>query len=65
MRGVKPWMTLLLDMVDFDVIMGMDWLFPCQAFSECFSKNITLNILSIYSVVWQGLRSAHQLGLYV
>ncbi|XP_070026259.1 uncharacterized protein [Nicotiana sylvestris] len=29
---------LLLDMVDFDVILGMDWLLPYHAISDCHAK---------------------------
>ncbi|XP_070017919.1 uncharacterized protein [Nicotiana sylvestris] len=33
---------LLLDMVDFDVILGMDWLSPFHAILDCHAKTVTL-----------------------
>ncbi|WP_311768915.1 hypothetical protein, partial [Proteus mirabilis] len=47
---------ILLDMVDFDVILGIDWLSPYRAVLDCFSKTVTLAIPGIPPVVWQGSR---------
>ncbi|XP_070022255.1 uncharacterized protein [Nicotiana sylvestris] len=33
---------LLLDMVDFDVILGMDWLLPYYTILDCHAKTVTL-----------------------
>ncbi|XP_070044999.1 uncharacterized protein [Nicotiana tomentosiformis] len=33
---------LLLDMVDFDVILGMDWLSPYHVILDCHVKTVTL-----------------------
>ncbi|XP_070040356.1 uncharacterized protein [Nicotiana tomentosiformis] len=33
---------ILLDMVDFDVILGMDWLSPYHAILDCHAKTVTL-----------------------
>ncbi|XP_070054057.1 uncharacterized protein [Nicotiana tomentosiformis] len=33
---------LLLNMVDFDVILGMDWFSPCHAILDCHTKTVTL-----------------------
>ncbi|XP_070008205.1 uncharacterized protein [Nicotiana sylvestris] len=33
---------LLLDMVDFDVILSMDWLSPCHAILDFHTKTVTL-----------------------
>ncbi|XP_070020798.1 uncharacterized protein [Nicotiana sylvestris] len=33
---------LLLDMIDFEVILGMDWLFPYHTILDCHAKTITL-----------------------
>ncbi|XP_070056533.1 uncharacterized protein [Nicotiana tomentosiformis] len=35
---------LLLDMVDFDVILGMDWMSPYHAILYCHTKIITLAV---------------------
>ncbi|KAH0645440.1 hypothetical protein KY284_033324 [Solanum tuberosum] len=44
---------ILLDMVDFDVILGMDWLSPYHAISECYAKTVTLAMSGIPTVLWQ------------
>ncbi|KAH0671324.1 hypothetical protein KY285_024119 [Solanum tuberosum] len=54
---------ILLDMVDFDVILGMDWLSPYRAVLDCFSKTVTLAIPGIPPVVWQGSRSSTPVGV--
>lgn len=33
---------LLLDMVDFDIILGMDWMSPYHAILDCHAKTVTL-----------------------
>lgn len=43
---------VLLDMLDFDVILGIDYLFPYHTILDCFSKNVTLTIHSTPLVVW-------------
>ncbi|XP_049388453.1 uncharacterized protein LOC125852779, partial [Solanum stenotomum] len=53
---------ILLDMVDFDVILGMDWLSPYRAVLDCFSKTVTLAIPGIPPVVWQGSRGSTPVG---
>ncbi|XP_070020579.1 uncharacterized protein [Nicotiana sylvestris] len=35
---------LLLDMVDFDVILGMDWMSPYHAILDCHAKTMTLDL---------------------
>ncbi|XP_070046724.1 uncharacterized protein [Nicotiana tomentosiformis] len=37
--------VLLLDMMDFDVILGMDWLSPYHAILHCHAKTMTLVML--------------------
>ncbi|XP_015169165.1 uncharacterized protein [Solanum tuberosum] len=54
---------ILLDMVDFDVILGMDWLSPYRAVLDCFSKTVTLAIPGIPPVVWQGSRGSTPVGV--
>ena len=50
-------------MVDFDVILGMDWLSPYRAVLDCFSKTVTLAIHGIPPVVWQGSRGSTPVGV--
>ncbi|XP_070031653.1 uncharacterized protein [Nicotiana tomentosiformis] len=45
---------LLLSMVDFDVILGMDWLSLCHAILGCHSKTVTLAIPDLPRVEWSG-----------
>ncbi|XP_069143501.1 uncharacterized protein [Solanum lycopersicum] len=33
---------IILGMIDFDVILGMDWLSPCHAILDCNAKTMTL-----------------------
>ncbi|WMV08847.1 hypothetical protein MTR67_002232, partial [Solanum verrucosum] len=45
---------IILDMVDFDVILGMTWLFPNFAILDCNAKTVTLAKPGIDPVVWEG-----------
>ncbi|XP_070042968.1 uncharacterized protein [Nicotiana tomentosiformis] len=38
---------LLLNMTDFEVILGMDWLSPYHAILDVYSKNVTLTMLEL------------------
>jgi hypothetical protein len=39
-----PTNLIVLDMHDFDIILGMDWLETCHATMDCFSKTITFRL---------------------
>ncbi|KAH0642064.1 hypothetical protein KY289_033038 [Solanum tuberosum] len=54
---------ILFNMLDFDVILGIDWLSPSRAILDYFSKTVTLAILGIPSVVWQGSRGSTPVGI--
>ncbi|XP_070005492.1 uncharacterized protein [Nicotiana sylvestris] len=43
---------LLLSMVDFDVILGMDWLSPHYAILDCHAKTVMLDMPGIPHVEW-------------
>ena len=43
-----------LDMVDFDVILGMDWLADCHATLDCHNKVVKLDMPEEPTVVFQG-----------
>ncbi|XP_070050745.1 uncharacterized protein [Nicotiana tomentosiformis] len=45
---------LLLDMVDFEVILGMDWLPPYHAILDCHAKTVTLSMLELPRLEWRG-----------
>ncbi|XP_069150832.1 uncharacterized protein [Solanum lycopersicum] len=44
----------VLDMIDFDVILGMDWLSSYHAILNCYAKTITLAMPRIPIVEWRG-----------
>ncbi|XP_070032011.1 uncharacterized protein [Nicotiana tomentosiformis] len=44
---------LLLDMTDFEVILGMDWLSPKHAIIDCHAKTITLAMLEFPRLEWR------------
>ena len=55
--GVESLVDLmLLDMSDFDVIMGMDWLASCHATLDCHAKSVTIGAEGESRVVWRGSR---------
>ncbi|XP_070007501.1 uncharacterized protein [Nicotiana sylvestris] len=45
---------LLLDMVDFDVILGMDWLSPYHAILDCHAKMVILTLPGLPRLEWRG-----------
>ncbi|XP_070016045.1 uncharacterized protein [Nicotiana sylvestris] len=46
---------LLLDMVDVDVILGMDWLSPYHAILDCHAKTVTLALPKLPRLKWRGI----------
>jgi len=48
---------LLLNMVDFDVILGMDWLSPYHAIFDCHAKTVTLALPGLPRLEWRGTPS--------
>ena len=53
----------VLDMIDFDVILGMDWLSSYQAILICHSNTITLAMPGIPVVEWRGSLSHRPKGV--
>ena len=45
---------IILEMVDFDVILGMTWLSPNFAILDCNAKTVTLAKLGTDPLVWEG-----------
>ena len=35
---------IMLDMIDFDVILGMDWLSPYHVVLDCYGNTVTLSM---------------------
>ncbi|XP_015168356.1 uncharacterized protein [Solanum tuberosum] len=54
---------ILLDMVDFDLILGMVWLSPHRAVLDCYAKTVTLVVPGIPPVVWRGSCSRTLVGM--
>lgn len=48
---------ILLDILNLDLILGMDWMALHHVILNYFSKSITLVILGISQVVWKGSMS--------
>ncbi|XP_070058141.1 uncharacterized protein [Nicotiana tomentosiformis] len=44
---------LLLDMVDFNVILGMDWLSPSHAILDYRAKSVTLSVTGLPPLEWR------------
>ena len=53
----------VLDMVYFDVILGMDWLSSNHAILNYYAKTITLAMPGIPIVEWRGTHSHPSKGL--
>ncbi|XP_070058149.1 uncharacterized protein [Nicotiana tomentosiformis] len=45
---------LLLSMVDFDVIQGMDWLSACHSIIDCHAKTVAMAIPVLPRIEWRG-----------
>ena len=45
---------VILEMVDFDVLLGMTWLSPNFAILDCNAKTVTLAKPGIDPLVWEG-----------
>ena len=45
---------VILEMVDFDVILGMTWLSPQFAILDCNAKTVTLAKPGTDPLVWEG-----------
>ncbi|XP_070040380.1 uncharacterized protein [Nicotiana tomentosiformis] len=41
-------------MVDFEVILGMDWLSPYHDILDCYAKTVTLSMLEWPGLEWRG-----------
>ncbi|XP_070036942.1 uncharacterized protein [Nicotiana tomentosiformis] len=53
--GLETRVDLLLpNMVDFDIIFGMDWLSPCHAILCCHAKTVTLVMPRLPTIKWRG-----------
>ncbi|WMV42247.1 hypothetical protein MTR67_035632 [Solanum verrucosum] len=46
---------VILDMTDFDIILGMTWLSPYYAVLNCYTKSVTLEIPGREKLEWEGV----------
>ena len=49
---------ILLDIQDFDVILGMDWLSTYHSSVDCYSKRVTFHIPNQFEFHFEGIREA-------
>ena len=54
---------IFLYLLDFDVILGMDWLSPRHAVLDCYAKTVNLGVPGIPPVLWQGSYSRSPTGI--
>ena len=45
---------MLLEMMDFDIILGMDWLASCHATVDCYSKTMKFDVSDGPSFIFWG-----------
>ncbi|XP_015165067.1 uncharacterized protein [Solanum tuberosum] len=60
LAGYDTWVDLIiLGMVDFDVILGMNWLSPYHAVLDCNAKTVTLAMPGVPRVEWKGANGSY------
>ena len=45
---------LVLDMIDFDVILDMNCLDPYHVVLDCFARTVTLALVGVTRIPWKG-----------
>lgn len=45
---------IVLDMVNFDIILGMNWLHSCYAFLDCRTCRVMFQLLNESVIIWEG-----------
>ncbi|WMV59720.1 hypothetical protein MTR67_053105 [Solanum verrucosum] len=59
--GFQTWDDLvILDMIDFDIILGMTWLSPYYVVLNCNTKSVTLEIPGWEKLEWEGVYKPKQ-----
>ncbi len=59
--GFQTWADLvILDMTDFDIILGMTWLSPYYVVFNCNTKFVTLEIPGREKLEWEGVYKPKQ-----
>jgi len=52
---------IILGMVNFDVILGMDWLSPYHVVLDCNAKTVTLAMLGVPRVEWKSVSGSYHI----
>lgn len=52
-------------MIDFDVILGMNWLSSYHAIIDCYAKTVTLACVGLPKLVWSSAPSSYPKIFYV
>ena len=50
---------IILGMVNFDVILGMDWLSPYHVVLDCNAKTVTLAMPGVSRVEWKSISGSY------
>lgn len=54
--GCKTWIGLIiLDMVEFDVLLGLDWLNPYHVVLYCYVKTVILALSGVQRIAWKSM----------
>ena len=62
LAGYETWVDLIiLGMVNFDVILGMDWLSPYHVVLDCNAKTVTLAMLGVPRVEWKSVSGSYHI----
>ena len=60
LAGYNTWVDLIiLGMVDFDVILGMDWLSPYHVVLDYNAKTVTLAMPGVSRVEWKSVSGSY------
>ena len=60
LAGYDTWVDLIiLEMVDFDVILDMDWLSVYDAVLDCNAKTVTLALAGVSRVEWKSVSGSY------
>ena len=60
LAGYDTWVDLIiLGMVDFDVILGMDRLSPYHVVLDCNAKTVTLSMPGVPRVEWKSVSGSY------
>lgn len=63
-QGFDTWADLIfLNMLNFDIILGINWLALHHVVLDCYSKTVTLAMLGMSPIDWKGFVSWVPIGI--